>query len=464
VNWLTAAIAAVLVFEPACSRTKPLPELPAIDLSRFRGEPRDAIAKSLAAAQARAGNVDAVFELAAVLHAHEQFQAASRAYSRAYALDPARFATLYCWSHALASEGDYASAAGRLREALRLRAGSVPALLKLGEVLRESGAVRESAAVYKRVLNTNPREARAHYGLGRASTGEEAIAEYREALELFPRFGAAQFALAAAYRKTGEETKAEEILRNYERDKTLLPPLDDPEMRAVRALNVSAGILLQRASEEEMEGRLLEAVSLYERAVASDPSLVQAHVDLISLYGRLQRERDAESAYQKAVVLNPNLAGAHYNYGVLCFARSRFPEAKAAFERAITLQPSHAEALHNLGVILEQEGKWDQAATFYRRAVEARSEYPLAHFHLGRIYANQSKYPLAIHEFERSLQPATESTPAYLYALAATHARAGNRARAAELMRDARNQAAARGQQTVVASIDRDLARIEGKP
>jgi Tfp pilus assembly protein PilF len=139
-------------------------------------------------------------------------------------------------------------------------------------------------------------------------------------------------------------------------------------------------------------------------------------------------------------------------------------DAQAAFERAVELQPRHAEALNNLGAILEEKGKWGEAAGFYRRAIDANPAYPLAHFHIGRIYANQRKYALAIAEFERSLDPSTESTPAYLYALAATHARAGNRQRAVELLRDAKKEAVARRQEGLAVSIDRDLAALERNP
>jgi Tfp pilus assembly protein PilF len=290
------------------------------------------------------------------------------------------------------------------------------------------------------------------------------MTEFRKSLDLFPRYGAAQFALASVYRRKGNEPKAEETLRDYERDKLLLPPLDDPEMAAVRSLNVSATGLMQRAAAQASEGRLDEAVSLYERAVASDPKLTRAYTDLISLYARLKRDAQAEQAYRQAIALDAREADAHYNFGVFCFERGRIAEAKQAFERAVELQPRHPEALNNLGAIYEQQGKLDQAAALYRRAIDANAVYTLAHFHLGRIYANQKKYALAVAEFERSLDPKTESTPTYLYALAATHARAGNRQRAVELMRDARKEAEARGQSQLVAGIDHDLALLERNP
>ncbi len=398
-----------------------------------------------------------------VLQAYEQYQAAGQCYARAHALDPRDFAALYCWGHALAAEGNYAEAAKRLREALAIRPESVPAQLKLAEVLTDSGDASGSVDLYKRILAKAPDEPRAHFGLGRALGEDAAVDEFRKSLELFPRYGAAQFALASAYRRKRDENKAQDILRNYDRDKLLLPPLNDPEMAAVRSLNLSAGALMQRAADLAIEGHLEEAVSLYERAIETDRKLTRAYTDLISLYGRLGRNSQAEAAYHRAVDLDPNETDAYYNFGVFCFERGRIPEATTAFEHAVRLQPRHAEALNNLGAISEQQGKWDQAVALYRRAVDANASYPMAHFHLGRIYANQKKYALAIAELELSLDPKTESTPTYLYALAAIYARAGNRARAVEVMRDARKQAEARGQAQLMASIDRDLALLEPK-
>ncbi len=424
----TLPLVCVLLLNNCAQRA--IPELPKFDSSQFETDVRAAVDHALTEAKSNAKDVDPVLRLAMVLHAHEQFQAAGQCYARAHALAPKRFDALYLLAHTLASKGEYRQAAERLRQALAIRVESVPALLKLADVLRESGDAAKSAELYKRVLQLSPDDARAHYGLGRALGGDKAVEEFEKALALFPRFGAAQFALAAEHRRRGAEAKAQDLLRHYERDKTLLPPLEDPEMRAVRAFNVSTNMLLQRAGEQQAEGRFEEAAALYQRAIAGNTSEPEAY----------------------------------YNFGVFCFERGRLDDAKKNFERAVQLKPKHAEALNNLGAILEQEGKLEQAAALYRRAVESKPDYPLAHFHLGRIYANQRKYAQAIGELERSLEPATPSTPAYLYALGATHARAGHRARAAELMRSARSQASAQGQGQLVASIDRDLAILERKP
>jgi superkiller protein 3 len=450
-------VAACAVALCGCRTTPPLPN---IDSSRFQPDVAKAIGTAMAGAKLNPSDTNKTLAVCKVLHAHEQYHAAGQCYARAYVLDSKRFDTLYCWGHALASDGAYAESAARLKQALAIRPDSLPARLKLAEVLTELGDT-SAVELYKAILAAKPNESRAHYGLGRALGGDAGAQEFRRSLDLFPRYGAAQFALAAAYRRKGEEGKAQEILRDYERDKLLLPPLDDADMAAVRSLNVSATGLIERATAVAAEGHSDEAASLDERAVAADPKLTRAYTDLISLYARLGRDSQAVDAYRKAITLDPGEADAYYNYGVFCFERSKIMDAQAAFERAVAVQPRHAEALNNLGSILEQNGKWDQAAAFYRRAIDANPAYPLAHFHIGRIYANQRKYALAIAEFERSLEPKTENTLAYLYALAATHARAGHRQRAVELLRDAKKEAAARRQEELALSIDRDLATLE---
>jgi tetratricopeptide (TPR) repeat protein len=446
-----------------CHTAPALPQLPVVDLARFQGEIRKAIEQASTEATANPADGSRVLRLGMILHAHDQFQAAAQCYARAHALDPTRFEAPYYWGQALASLGESRKAAERLRQALVIRPKSIPARLRLAEVLRESGDEVTSADICRAVLSEQPDSAIAHYGLGRTLNGTASIDEFRKALALFPRYGAAQFALAAAYRKLGETKKAQEALTDYERDRTLIPPLDDPEMAALRALNLSPAGLLSQAGELEKDGRYEEALALHNRAIAMDPQLVDAYVDLISIYGHLQRDREAEEAYRHAIALNPNQPEAYYNFGVFCVERQRSLEAKAAFEKTVRFNPRHAEALHNWGVILERERNWEQAAALYRRALDARPSYPLAHFHLGRIYANQNRFVLAIGELEKSLEPSSADTPTFLYALAATNARAGAHARALELMREARAQASARGQTDLVASIDRDLQALVAK-
>ena len=94
-----------------------------------------------------------------------------------------------------------------------------------------------------------------------------------------------------------------------------------------------------------------------------------------------------------------------------------------------------------------------------RKAVDRQPNYPLAHFHIGRILANQKTYDEAINHFLMALTPEDESIPAYLYALSATYARAGNLEEALKYGRRARNIAEALGQTELLRSIEKNCRR-----
>jgi tetratricopeptide (TPR) repeat protein len=434
-----------------------MPPLPKIDTAGFQPAVRQAIQDALQSAERNAKSPEASAAAGKTLHAHDQFRAAVDCYRRAHVLDPARFDFLYYEAAALCSCGKFSEAIEPLRQALSIDSSRIPARLKLGDALLAAGRTEEARDAFRGVIARNPSVAAAHYGLGKTLEGEEAAAEFRKALELFPRFGAAQFALAAVYRKAGRTGEADQTLIGYEQNKTAAPPLDDPLMDEVYARNAGANGLLRRAHAAESRGQLAEAADLCERAVETDPKLDQARVDLISLYGRLGRTEKLEKAYAEVARLAPDRADAHYNYGVYCAQSRRIEEARRAFERTVALDPRHADAWNNLGAIVEQMGAMAQAADCFRRAIAARSGFPRAHFHLGRIYANQRRYADAIRELARSLEPKSDETPTYSYALAATYARAGQRQRSVELMREAREAAARLGQSGLIDSIDRDL-------
>jgi tetratricopeptide (TPR) repeat protein len=452
-------LAAIVCLYTGCRHTS-LPELPKINLTQYQPGVREVIGGALRDAQTNPMDAEAVGRFGMTLHAHDQFSAAAACYRRAAILDSKRYEYFYYWGAALSADGNYAEAIQPLTRAVALDGAAIPARLKLADAWLETGRSDEARSAYHDLIRQNSTIAAAHYGLARTMHGDEAIGELQKALELFPRYGAAQFSLAAAYRKAGRPGDAERAIAGYERNRTATPPLDDPALSAVFALNAGATGLLRQAQALERQGQLAEAVAVCERTVERYPKFAQAWIDLISLYGRVGQPEKLESAYRQAISIAPDSADAYYNYGVFCFQSARFEDARKAFEKTTELDPRNADAWNNLGSVVERTGALERAAEFYRRAISNRPEFRLGHFHLARVYANQGRYSDAIREFEQSLGSDDDQTPTYLYALAATHARAGHRQQSLQLLRKARDQAAGRGQTALVASIDRDMQRL----
>jgi len=437
-----------------------LPPLPAVDLSGAQAGVRGVVEPAVAAAKARPDDAAVVARLGMALHAHGQYASAAAAYERAAGLDGSSAVYLYYWGTALAADGKYAEAVRPLRAALQIR-DDVPVRLRLADSLYSAGQVNEARREYSAVIAKDETSAAAQYGLGRCLQGSEAITAFQRAITRFPRYGAARFALAGIYRQQGKRAEAEAALENYERDKLVAPPMDDPAMDAVYALDASANGLLRQSQALERQGNLAGAAELQERALAADAKLVQAWVNLISVYGRMGERGKAEAAYLRAVALEPKNAEAHYNFGVLCAESERYDEARAAFQKAVDNDPRHAEALDSLGAMVEMTGAWDRAAELYRRALAARQDLRLAHYHLGRILANQRKYREAIAEFEKAIQaPIDERTPGYMYALGATHARAGDREASVLALQRAQLEAQRWRQGGLADAIQKDLAKL----
>jgi tetratricopeptide (TPR) repeat protein len=202
----------------------------------------------------------------------------------------------------------------------------------------------------------------------------------------------------------------------------------------------------------------------HERALQLDPKLVQAHVNLIILHGRIRNLTKAQEHYQAAVKLNPNqFPGAYYNYGVLLTQQGKLDEAERAFHRALEINPAYADAHNNLGTLLQRQGKISEAAEEFRKALASQPNFRQAHFNLGRILVNQGNYQGGIEEFQKTLSPVDEKTPSYLYALGATYGRAGDRQNALRYLQQAREQALASGQTGLMASIDQDLRGLRAQ-
>jgi tetratricopeptide (TPR) repeat protein len=290
-----------------------------------------------------------------------------------------------------------------------------------------------------------------------------ALQSYTKACELFPTYGAAQFALAGELRLLGNKAEAAERLAVYAKNVTVQPPIDDPLFKCIHEMNKGAQAHVYQAAELEKAGLLEEAIRENEAALAADASSEQAHINLISLCARTGDPVKARQHFEAAIALDPGRSDAWYDLGVLLFNAKDYPAAEEAYRHAVEIDPDYAEAHNNLGVICEQAGRLDDAEKEFRDAVANQPDYPLARFHLGRILVNRHQYNEAIHHFLRALEPETEQTPAYLYALGATYARAEDRRHAVEYLRKARHAAAVRNQQQLVSSIDKDLKVLQSE-
>jgi Tfp pilus assembly protein PilF len=290
---------------------------------------------------------------------------------------------------------------------------------------------------------------------------DQAIAHLQRAVELFPEFAAAHYALAMAYRATGRTEDAKAALARHAQYGARWPAVPDPVFASVASLREDAGAVLQRGIKLADAGDLAGAIAAHEAALAMDPSLVQAHQNLISLYSRAGQLDRVEAEYRAVRAANVNAADVEYDYGVALGMQQKWEAAAEAYRRAIAINPLHAQAHNNLGQIFERQRNVEEALAEYRRAVRANPTMRLARFNEGRMLIALGRNDEAVTALEPITEPRDAEAPRYLFALSAAQLRAGRRKEALEWAEAARALAVKYGDTALAAAIERELASIK---
>jgi tetratricopeptide (TPR) repeat protein len=462
------------VLAGACTRSpqehlRPLPDLSGPALEKADPEIREQILEALARAEAQPHEAAAAGRLGAVLQAYEFSSLSIPCFQRARLLDPAAFEWAYYLAVAHAALGhDHDAVIALLRETLRLQPDYWPARLKLAEALLAAGGSEDSQTFIEDLLQRAPQSARVQYLAGRAKEagGDVAAAatHYAQACTLAPRYGAARYALAAAYRRLGKPAEAQQHLVRYAAHPNSVPPLEDPLLDSLETLKAGASRHLGEGRRLMDQGRLAESRKEYEAALKINPRLAQAHASLISICGQLGDLKQAEAHYQAAVEINPELAEAHHNYGVALSSQPRrLAEAAGAFRKALEVNPRSADALNNLGSLAERQGRLQEAEARYREALEAEPGHREAHFNVARLLRDRSDWKKAAEHLRQTLHVEDDRTPLMLYILADTYLQLGDLTQALEHARQARLRAASYGQQELTRLLDARLRELSAR-
>ena len=162
-----------------------------------------------------------------------------------------------------------------------------------------------------------------------------AIIEYRNAVDIDPKFGEARKQLAEAYARSDDARRAfEEYI--YAAD--LLP--SDVQVQ----LTAGAYSLALHKAEH--------ALARAEKALKVEPNNIQAHLLRGNALAGLSSFDDALKAMEEAIRLDPARGITFTQLGLVEFARGRRAEAEAAFTKAVDLAPKSVETHLALELLL----------------------------------------------------------------------------------------------------------------
>ena len=225
--------------------------------------------------------------------------------------------------------------------------------INLGASLHRMGKSDQAIAEFRRAIELHPIPNT--YGLigeVEAERGKyvEAVRAFEEGLMLLPEDPELLYGLGQVYALMGEGDKA---LTSYERALNATKASDDPYRSFARRISARRDMILLRMGVLTGErGDHERALALYTQAIEENPFNAEAHYNAAVSLGNLARNDEAIAEYAKAVDFNPQDLRARINLGILLARAGRTLEAIKEFKEALKIDPANTvakEALRALG-------------------------------------------------------------------------------------------------------------------
>ena len=191
-----------------------------------------------------------------------------------------------------------------------------------------------------------------------------------------------------------------------------------------------AGAMIWHGERENLVSRdyLPKAAEHLRKSIALDPTIAEAHSALAGyLLAYTLDWVGAEEEHRRALTLNPNSVNAHLGYGWQLQIESRFREAIREFERAAELDPTNRMARDQLVRALDFAGDEERAMRELQEGLELTPDDRALYHHWAVMLLRRGQRDSAVAILSRHV-PSPEWYDGWLYAAA------GNRDRGQQIL------------------------------
>jgi tetratricopeptide (TPR) repeat protein len=287
-------------------------------------------------------------------------------------------------AESLLQKQQYSQAEEKLLIIITQQAQNPQAWFDLGFVQSHQSKTTDAIASYKKAAQLDPKwfEAQQNLGLALAKSGDLAAAAsaLKIAVTLKPIVGGQQ-ALASAWlslAQVTEEGQPQEALAAYQKAAELDHANSEAQFGAARMAERSGNA----ATAEQQYLKL---------AAAGNNDSIER---LISLYLKQKRFADAESWLHKYIAANPQSTPAQLQLGKLLAAQGKTQEAIATLEPLYKISPDPKLARDLASLYLETK-QYSAAADLLRPLIVQSPNDAQLHFDYGTALMHQLKYPEA---------------------------------------------------------------------
>ncbi|WP_170065936.1 tetratricopeptide repeat protein [Novosphingobium guangzhouense] len=286
------------------------------------------------------------------------------------------------------------------------------------------GEIEEARALYGRILERHPRNARAKAALNALTTAPAGTDTHAQIAfdRMVAAFEAGRMAEAAA---CGEALSRDHPHAHGVHNLlgAAMLELGDPRgaeiafRRAIAADPAPSASCNNLSIALRRQNRDDEAEAVLREVIARVPDYADARYNLAGLLEEHDRCEEAALLLEQAIAIAPDHVDAHYNLGNLRARQGLRAEAIACFAAAATLHPGHADALNNMGAQLLADQRADEALSAFDRALRADPDNRNALVNRGKALSLKGERTAAIAAFRAALTVDPANASARLQAL-----------------------------------------------
>ena len=227
-----------------------------------------------------------------------------------------------------------------------------------------------------------------------------------------------QFAMQKQY--SGQLDEAETIYRQ------ILKSQPEHQVGQLSVGNLYHVFVLNFGYVLHQQGKLTEAIKLYQQSLMVDPNFADAHNSLGNAFQNQGQLKAAIECYKQAIGIEPDFAYAHNNLGNALKEQNLDEAAIQSYRQAISIQPDLADAHYNLGTALHKQGQLEASTAAYQQVLNIQPDFAAARFgicinQLPIIYSSVDEIQFRRNQYQHHLQDLAHH---YQFALPALQAQA----------------------------------------
>jgi arylsulfatase A-like enzyme/Tfp pilus assembly protein PilF len=273
------------------------------------------------------------------------------------------------------------------------------ALEQITQVIEQDPAIMEARQIRGRILL-------------KQNKVEEAIAEFKEALNIDPDYESAIFSLAEAYKKA---KKYDEAIAGFKR----LMQMDARDSKPPFNLG---DIYLELKDIDK-------AIPYLQKSIQIDPEhSAMAHNLLGAAYIEKKNLTQAEHEINEALKIRPRIPDAYHNLALIFEAKGEFTKAIEQYKKEIELHPAAYPTHFNLALLYRNMGMKEEQVAHLEEAIKYKKDFAKGYLFLAKAYLDLNKnLPEAI-DFAKeglTLEPESQYSPLGHYILADIYNRLG---------------------------------------